>query len=346
MARKRYNGGGSIYKMGGKVKRSKPWRVRVTIGWTDDGKQLFKDLGYFATRKDAENCLTEHHNNYQLDMNLYNITLSQVYEKWMKEFNHKVSDSSLKQHRTAFKHLTTLHNLPMMTIRRQHILDILTGHTVNVQKRILTTLRYLYHWSIVNDVNIKVNYAALIKPGDAPTIEAKTIDREIYTDDEIKELWKHEGKMYYDITLILLYSGMRISEILELNTENIDLANNIMVGGNKTEAGIDRDIPIHPKIKPIIQRYLSAGKPFLFYNSKGRPLSYKTCRENWKELPHFVNRTFHETRHTFITRLRKFKVDLNKIQMIVGHDNEKETIDIYTHIEFKELYDIVVKIDY
>lgn len=73
--------------------------------------------------------------------------------------------------------------------------------------------------------------------------------------------------------LILLYSGMRTGEIRQLRTENIFLEQNYIIGGIKTEAGIDRIIPIHPKIKDLIIKYYESDKPFLFYNNRNKEFS-------------------------------------------------------------------------
>lgn len=347
MVMKRYNGGGTVYKVGGNTNRRKKWRVRVTAGWTDDGKQIIKDLGYFTTRKEAEKHLKEFKNNEHYNIDLYNITLAEVYAKWSEEHKRKIEKDSFRHHSGMFKnHLTPLHNMAMSDIRRQAILKMLTGKTPNQQKRALITLRYLFEWAIANDVNVKVNYAAGIKPGDAETIEGQTIDREIYSVDEVKELWKHEGKQLYDITLILLYTGLRINELLLLKMEDIHLDKDYMIGGLKTEDGKRRTIPIHPKIKHIIERYYSPDKSVLFYNTKNRPLSYKSCREHWKKLPHFKDRTLHETRHTFISRLANQNINITKIQRIIGHKGIKRAIDVYIHTDIQDLLNVVSKMDY
>ena len=52
------NGYGSIYKLSGK--RRKPYIVRRTIGWSDDGKQLYQTIGYYETRPLAMNALAEY----------------------------------------------------------------------------------------------------------------------------------------------------------------------------------------------------------------------------------------------------------------------------------------------
>lgn len=60
-----------------------------------------------------------------------------------------------------------------------------------------------------------------------------------YSDEEIKTLW---SKLYeinnVDIILIIIYTGLRPTELLEIQTENVHLDEKYMVGGMKTEAGI------------------------------------------------------------------------------------------------------------
>ena len=46
------NGYGSIIKLSGK--RRKPFAVRVTIGWNNNGKQIYKYIGYYKTKQEAD----------------------------------------------------------------------------------------------------------------------------------------------------------------------------------------------------------------------------------------------------------------------------------------------------
>lgn len=57
MARKRMNGMGSITKMSGN--RRKPYKVKKTVGFKE-GKQIFVNIGCFATKKEAEEALAKY----------------------------------------------------------------------------------------------------------------------------------------------------------------------------------------------------------------------------------------------------------------------------------------------
>lgn len=52
---RRGNGDGSIFKLGGK--RRRPYAVRITVGYTDEGKQQYKYVGYYATKTEAKAAL-------------------------------------------------------------------------------------------------------------------------------------------------------------------------------------------------------------------------------------------------------------------------------------------------
>ena len=90
-----------------------------------------------------------------------------------------------------------------------------------------------------------------------------------FTNDEIKTVWEHQSDPWVDTVLILLYSGWRISEFLNLKPEDIDLKEGTMKGGTKTKAGKNRIVPIHPKIRPLIERRLAeGGSRLISYNGK------------------------------------------------------------------------------
>ena len=55
------NGYGSVVKLGGK--RRKPFCARVTAGWSDDGKQLYKNIGYYGSAVEANLALSDYHRN-------------------------------------------------------------------------------------------------------------------------------------------------------------------------------------------------------------------------------------------------------------------------------------------
>lgn len=93
------NGYGSVFKLGGN--RRRPWCARVTIGWTDEGKQKYKNIRYYEEREEAMIVLAQYNcDPYDLDNN--RITFAEIYEKWSEEKFPKLSHSVIKSYKTAF----------------------------------------------------------------------------------------------------------------------------------------------------------------------------------------------------------------------------------------------------
>ena len=76
---RRGNGEGSVIELSGK--RRKPFAVRVTVGWTLEGKQKYKYVGYYEKKSEANKALREYLVN-PYDLSTKNTTMLDVYKKW------------------------------------------------------------------------------------------------------------------------------------------------------------------------------------------------------------------------------------------------------------------------
>ena len=104
-----------------------------------------------------------------------------------------------------------------------------------------------------------------------------------FSKDEVKKVWAHREQPWVDTVLILIYSGWRISELLNLKPEDIDLQAGTMKGGTKTKAGKNRLVPIHSKIRPLVEARLAESGPRLIsYN--GRACSQTQYRIFWADI--------------------------------------------------------------
>ena len=72
----------------------------------------------------------------------------------------------------------------------------------------------------------------------------------------------------------MIYTGLRPTELLEIQTENVHLDEKYMVGGMKTEAGKDRIIPLNDKIIPLVKNRYDANKKYLINNKFGNHYTY------------------------------------------------------------------------
>lgn len=92
-------------------------------------------------------------------------------------------------------------------------------------------------------------------------------------------LWQNlNDDNYVDLILIQCYSGWRPKELCLLETQNINIDNWTFKGGMKTDAGVDRVVPIHSRIRELVKkRYekaIASNNVFLFtYPNKGRNIN-------------------------------------------------------------------------
>lgn len=323
---RRGNGEGSIFKLGGK--RRRPWAIRITIGFTPEGKQITKYLSYHATKTEAKAALREYLVD-PYDITTAKITLEEIFERWKKES--KLSDKTLTNYTSAFNQIRPLHKMNIRDIKVMHIETVTGQLKPSVQQVIKNALNNLYKYAMKHEI-VDKNMAELI------TVERQVFkQRNPFTLKEIGKIksFKHE---LIDTVLILLYTGMRISELLEIKTENVHLDKKYMIGGKKTKAGTNRIIPIHDEIFDSIEKRYNEGHKFLI-TKKGKPIVYRRYLDTfWDRFANTldIKHTPHDTRHTMISFSNMNGMDQTALKKIVGH-SAKDVTDHYTHLDIDYL---------
>lgn len=331
------NGYGSIVNLG--KKRRRPFAVRITTGWSKDNKQQYKYLGYFEKETQALECLVEFNKN-PYDLESKKITLKNIYDDWSQRHFDKVSLNTIKNYKSAFNKCESLFNVPMVDLRTRDFQKIVDIHISSLAsaKAFKNIIKLLYEYALKNEI-VEKDYSVFIE---MPRDKSKK-ENNPFTKNEIKTLWNCQGSDTIDILLILLYTGMRINELLLLETNNIYFDNRYMVGGSKTDNGKNRIIPIHKKIAPLIEKRLS-NQPYLFLNRNKKNYLYRniltSIRTQFDKLEMSYH-NIHETRHTFISQAQRLKLDTISIKKIVGHS----TNDITEHYTHKSLEDLLIVID-
>lgn len=336
------NGYGSVYKLSGN--RRKPWAVRVTTGWKD-GKQLYKMLGYYKTRPEAVLALAEYNRN-PYDIDLQALTFAEVYEMWSKDHFKKVSKSRISTYRTVFKQSNELHNIPFKDIKLRH-LQAQINNKSNLSRMTLrhhkNVYRQLFSYAMKHDFAEK-NYAEYIE---LPQYDTEREELHYnFTPTEINTLFNRSTEKDIDIILMLIYTGTRIMELLEIKTCNVNLKERYMIGGNKSIAGKNRIIPIHDKIFPFIENRMQQDNEYLIKPPRAKKYVYSNFRQKvWLPLMQNLSmeHTMHDTRHTCISMLDKAGINKITIQRIVGHSN-KDVTEKYTHKDIPELLEAINRI--
>lgn len=337
------NGYGSIVKLSGK--RRNPFAIRVTTGYTLQGKQLYKYIGYYPDRKTAMYYLSIY-NNSPYNVDLKNLTLRDIFDRYTASKKGKVGERTLKQNNSKLKHLQPILELKIKDIKLlqlQTLIDRLAeaGLATATLKGIKSLLTALFKYAIKIEA-IEKNYAIFIElPVHKPVIE-----RKVLTEREIDILWGlQENYVLIDILLILIYTGFRINELLKVKKEDVNLIYNTITGGSKTRAGKNRVVPIHPKILPLIEKRMKNDSNYLI-SYKDKQYKYTTYWNHFNKLMQQLEmeHTTHNTRYTFITKIREVSKDNAAITGIVGHTDIGMT-DKYTHTNIEKMRKEIEKIN-
>ncbi|MFM1580870.1 site-specific integrase [Helcococcus bovis] len=340
------NGYGCIEKLSGK--RRKPYGAKVTIGYDPSGKQIRKYIGYFGSYKEALNALSEYSSNpYDIDINKF--TLKEAFDKYKNWKFTDMSTSSINSYKAAFDKLEIYHNKPLVSISSENLQIILDdkniGHGTKRKIIILFNQLYMYYSEDIPQLK-KITLKTKLKQTkkDLPTKE------KIFTKKEIKLLLDNlENYRDLDITLILLYTGFRINELLNIEIKNVNLQEKWMRGGNKTAASINRIVPIHPKIYKFIEYRYDENKTYLIRNKFNEKFKYSNFkRERFERLMQDLNmdHTPHDARHTVATSLQVNGADKISIRQILGHAGKDITENVYTHADIDDLHKNILYLDY
>lgn len=340
------NGYGSVIKLGGK--RRKPFAARITTDYTVIGvnekgglitKQKYKYLGYFEKRKEALECLAKYNVNPVITS--ANITFEQLYEEWAEKKFEKVSKSAIRDYKTIYGKCKAIYKKPFKDLRTEHYQRIIDENKhltmVNSYAKLFNQL-YKY----ARKYDMEKNYASFVE---YPK-QKKGKKRQPFTFEEIEALWQNVDKIKnIDIVLILLYTGMRVNELLDMSIKNVHLDKRYMfVETSKTQAGI-RNVPIHKKILPLLEARYDINNAYLCVNERGGKMKYQNFYTHHfeKNIKPFlkIDHTIHETRHTFISQCNRLDLNEVAVQRIVGHENKTIT----HHYTDKTITDIVNTID-
>lgn len=296
-----------------------------------------------------------------------NYTFKQVYEEYAKlnfptkdeialerethmKAKGKFTSDTMYVRKSAFKQAETLHNIPYVNLRTVDFQQVINCATSPKKAK---RLRYLFleldDYAEQKDI-ISKTYAKHVNKIDFNFENTKP--RLPFTNEEIEMIWKdktntQDEALVRDICLILLYTGMRIEELLFMFTKNIDLKEDYMRGGLKTNSGKNRVIPIHHLIKPIIKKHYNSKNEFLFmYGDKRLPYAKYRVMFNGYMAKLNIQHTSHDARHTVESELDRRQVRTVTKDLIMGHKNGGTGEKVYTHKTLQELKESIELISY
>lgn len=215
--------------------------------------------------------------------------------------------------------------------------------------RKIASLRGFFKWLCANEICTQ---------NPTLTLEQPKIPRKlpkVMTISEIENILREDLTKSERLIIELLYGcGLRVSELVNLKTNNLDLnASYLKCSGKGSK---ERLVPIGSKAKEALKDYFTQRdflvKKYnidtknLLINDSGRFLTrqdvYNFIHEQGKKI--HKNISPHTLRHSFATHLLENGADLRIVQELLGH-SDVSTTQLYTHISKKRLKEVYFSIN-
>lgn len=376
--RRRAKGTGSIYYR--KDKKAKPWCASLNAG------RKTEYIGCFATRAEAEKAIQsfrpQSRNSVTLETIYYRWLETKTYQK--------LSKNAKSGYKSAWIKMRYLYKRPFVSLKTsdyQSVIDyyenphyeegkggaykyigkngkvtldpssgvkkICDGLGYSALNNVKCLVSHLCKYAMKDDI-IDKNYGQLLE---LPTPEETKATR--FTDIQLETIRQNIGIIpYCDYIYALCYLTFRISAFLELTEEDYDVFYSedtnqyipYLIGGNKTEAGRDRIIPVHPNVQTIVQKCVDKGGETIFCRPDGTAMNKdyfnKYCFKPAMEQLGFdgMDLTPHSCRRTFSTRMSAADARKEDIVALMGHVDFEVDIKHYINQELKTLYEAVKKL--
>lgn len=345
------NGIGTVYKLSGN--RRKPYIVRKTVGWEFDAetgkhKQVYVTIGYASTRAKGLEMLMEYNQN-PYDIEASKKTFAEVYEKWSEQKFPTISASNVKGYQASYKCCEVLHDRIFKDLKLSDLQGVVDncGKNYPTLRKLKVLLNQMYEYAMKYELCNKdySEYVDILKFKDK---NPNKTDRTPFSEEEINALWVQKDNVYTQIVLMLIYSGVRVSELLDLKRSNVNIEEHCFrVVESKTNSGI-RVVPIHDKTYPIFKKWYDEGCEYLIHTTDGKHFTYRNYYDSyWTPVMELIGCSHkpHDTRHTCVSMMTTKEVNPTLIKKIIGHSCAMSLAEkVYTHVNVKELLEAINRI--
>lgn len=260
-------------------------------------------------------------------------TFLEWYEKWLQLYKKDIKENTLKAIKGIFNKyfLSKIGNKPLKAIRSDTLQTIFNG--IQAQHPRQCTVAYLQLKACfeqaykLNYISHNPCYAISIKKNKGEKGKGLTKEQQ---QKLLKYMNNHPNKIN-NLILIYLNTGIRCSELLSIEQEDIDrVKNELHIKGTKTITS-NRIIQTN---KEVIDLIPTSKHPFKEWNKDKIEREFKKITKALN----FNKIGIHSLRHTFATNCIESGVDMVVLQKWLGHASITMTIDRYTHIseEYKQ----------
>lgn len=204
-------------------------------------------------------------------------------------------------------------------------------------------------------------------PFDQVKLKRRQMQKPVFvTEQQLDEIVKHiVPEVVKEAVVTAFYSGCRLTELVNLTWQDVNLKDGLMTIGNRnfeTKGRKQRVVPIHPKVKEVIMSKVQSSKlnggekmiiklpdkkAYVFGKRNGFKFTGDYFSRNFKRACRLAGVEeeihFHCLRHGAATKMIMSGAPLPAVQRILGHANIQTTM-IYTHPSLEDLREAVGKL--
>ncbi|MCR5435357.1 MAG: tyrosine-type recombinase/integrase [Bacteroidaceae bacterium] len=281
------------------------------------------------------------------------------FEKNYSERTIKVYQADLKAFKQFYETLDkelNWSNLDKDIIRQWVVSMMEDGNIASSVNRRLSSLRSFYKFLLQRKM-VEYDPAHMVtgpqKEKPLPTYLRESEMNRLLDDVQFEK--NYAGARDYMILLMFYSTGIRVSELTNLDVSDVDMTQKqIKVLGKRNK---ERVIPFGSEMEARLRQYLKERQEMLEsrgLSAKALFLHERTCLQmtSWKvgsRVKYYLSmvttqkkRSPHVLRHTFATSMLNHYADLQSVKELLGHER-LSTTEIYTHTSFEELKELYNK---